>query len=464
MLPVRIGDITSAMQGRLHGLDPESMAGKLCTDTRLLQPGDLYWALEGETFDGHDFCEQAIRKGAQAVVIGKDKLPGLEVPSIRVADTLRALGDVANFLRHKSQARFVGITGSVGKTSTKELIRAAIGQVLKTKATEGNLNNLIGVPKTLAEIEEDDQLAVLEMGIDRPGEMDRLSQIVEPEIGVITTIGESHLERLGTVEKVLEEKSKLLRGLPEKGVAVVPHDSPFREELIASSKAPAVTFGTVEGADYYAASPKLRTRGCYGFLLKTPVGEGEVELSVPGLHQVQAATAAAAVGVSVGVPLEKLIQGLQTFSGVPGRCELIELNRNISVIADHYNANPVSMAAALRLLETFLDRRRVMVAGEMWDLGVESPNFHHLVGNKIGKSGVDFLFAVGPRTRRLVQGARESGFPGNKIRWFESTDQAASDLARWLCEGDVVLVKGSRGMRLERVIESLAQSIGRKAS
>ena len=464
MLEVSLQEVCVAVDGQLAAADPNERVRRLSTDTRTIQPGDLFWALEGENFDGHDYCVQAMEKGGKAAVIQNGKLPGIEIPSIRVHDTLWALGELALHLRSLSKARFVGVTGSVGKSTTKEFIRRALGKFLATRATEGNLNNLIGVPKTIAEVEADDEAVVLELGIDRPGEMKRLTEMAKPHVGVVTAISEVHLGRLENVQNVFREKGELLKALPADGLAVVPEESPFRENLIALSKAPAVTFGTIPGSDYLALDPKLMTRGCYGFLLETPAGRGEVHLRVPGLHQVEAATAAAAVAVSTGFALDQVIEGLQSFMGLPGRCEIVDLEDGITLIADHYNANPVSMAAAQRLLGSFLERRKVFVAGEMWDLGTKSSGFHEMVGKRLGSGGIDFLVAVGPKTRDLVRGAKEAGLPNRSIRWFETTEVAAKETPGLLQPLDVVLVKGSRGMKLERVVDSLTREIGRKAS
>jgi UDP-N-acetylmuramoyl-tripeptide--D-alanyl-D-alanine ligase len=325
------------------------------------------------------------------------------------------------------------------------------------------LNNLIGVPKTLAQVEPDDRYVVLEIGIDRPGEMDRLADMTTPDVGVITSVSEAHLERMGDIETVVKEKSRLFKSLKPGGLAVVPHDSPYREDLVAASKAPAVTFGTTLGSDYFAADPKMKTRGCYRFLLETPHGKGEVELQVPGEHMVQAATAAAAVAVSSGLPLAGVIEGLQTFTGLPGRCEVIEMTDGITVIADHYNANPVSMKSAQHLLESFVERRKVFIAGEMWDLGTQSVSLHRMVGKRLGSGSIDLLVAVGPKTRELTRAAQEAGLPRRSIRWFDTTETAALEVPRLLMPSDVVLVKGSRGMKLEKVVDSLTRHFGSQA-
>ncbi|GMV66755.1 MAG: UDP-N-acetylmuramoyl-tripeptide--D-alanyl-D-alanine ligase [Candidatus Omnitrophica bacterium] len=460
MLPVTLREIAQAAEGQLERLDGDCVVASLSTDSRTIQEGDLYWALPGENFDGHDYCREALAKGALGVVIQNNKLPGIEIPCVRVPDTLYALGELARLLRNKTSARVVGITGSVGKTSTKEFIRHAVGRVMKTKATEGNYNNLVGLPKTLMNVEPDDQWLVLELGTDRPGEMKRLVEIAQPQAGVVTAISEAHLERMGSIEGVFREKSELLKGLPPDGKAVIPQGSRFREDLAAVTEAGVITFGTEKGSEYHAVDPTLRTSGCYGFMLETPAGKGEVALQVPGLHQVYAATAAAAAAVSSGLSLESVIEGLQTFSGLPGRCQIINLAGSITLIADHYNANPVSMAAAQRLLETFLERRKVFVAGEMWDLGKRSPELHEMVGNTIGSGNVDLLVAVGPLTRHLVLGARNAGLSNQCIRWFENIDTASKELIRLLEPSDVVLVKGSRGMKMEGILEALTRHFG----
>lgn len=459
-MELTLQEIAGATEGVLWGADPAFPVENISTDTRSLQPGDLFWALQGDQFDGHDYCRDAIGKGAVAVVIRAEKLPGIEIPSIRVADTLFALGEVARLLRDRMKTRVVGITGSVGKTTTKEFTRSVLGQFAQTRATEGNLNNLIGVPKTLMGVEKSDHWLVLEMGTDRPGEIRRLTEIGKPETGVITAIGEAHLRELGDVEHVFEEKCDLIRGLPKEGVAVIPNESPYRDRLRDSTQAKTLAFGLEDGADVIAVDRQLRTRGCYGFLLDTPIGRSRVELRVPGVHQVQAATAAAAVAVSAGLELEGIVEGLQAFMGLPGRCEILELENGITLIADHYNANPVSMAAAQRLLESFLERRKVMVAGEMWDLGEKSVDYHQQVGERIGSGSVDLLIGVGPKTRDLLDAARMAGLARERTRWFEATEQVVSEIEKELHPGDVVLIKGSRGMRLERVVRALQEGEG----
>ncbi len=460
MLELTLQDIVSGIGGVPQGVDLGTLVHEISTDTRTLKPGDLYWALEGDRFDGHAYCDSAIEKGALAVVIRAEKLPGLEIPSIRVADTLFALGEVARLLRDRMDTRVVGITGSVGKTTTKEFTRHVLSQFAPTKATEGNLNNLIGVPKTLMGIEKGDHWLVLEMGTDRPGEIRRLTEIGKPEIGIVTAVGEAHLEKLGDIERVFEEKADLIRGLPRDGVAIIPNESKYRDRLKDSTSARTLTFGQEEGSDILAVDPHLLTRGCYGFSLQTPIGNADAELRVPGIHQVQAATAAAAVAVSAGLDLDGIIDGLQDFMGLPGRCEMFELSEGITVIADHYNANPVSMSAAQRLLETFLERRKVMVTGEMWDLGDHSVAFHQQVGEKIGSGNIDMLIGVGPKTRDLIAAAESVGLAKDKIRWFETTDRICKEIRKELLAGDVVLIKGSRGMHLEKVLVALQEGEG----
>lgn len=464
MVEMELGEIGDSIGGDIHGADRRLRVHQVSTDSRKIEPGDLYWALVGDKFDGHDFCADAIANGGAAAVIQKNKLPGIEIPCVRVPDTLYALGELAREIRSKSRARYIGITGSVGKTTTKEFVHGAVRRLLRTRATEGNENNLVGLPKTLFSVEAGDECVVLELGTDRPGEIRRLTEIAQPEVGIVTSIGEAHLDKLGSVEGVLEEKSDLLRGLPQNGTAVVPQDSPFREELVAAAQSGVVTFGMEKGADYLIVDPTLCTHGCYGFLLETPVGKGKVTLGAPGIHQVYAATAAAAAAVSLGLPLSDVIEGLQSFSGLPGRCEVIELEQQITVVADHYNANPVSMNSAIHMIQTFLDRRRVFVAGEMWDLGRKSADLHEVVGSALGSGGLDLLIAVGPKTRKLIHGARKAGMPNRSIKWFENTDTAAAEIPRMLKPSDVVLVKGSRGMKMEGVIDSLVRHFGQRPS
>ncbi|SMC20951.1 UDP-N-acetylmuramoyl-tripeptide--D-alanyl-D-alanine ligase [Desulfacinum hydrothermale DSM 13146] len=430
------------------------------TDTRTLQPGEIFVALEGERFDGHRFVSQAVERGAACVLVHRrDAASDLPATAtvVAVADTLKALGDLSAYVRSRHRLPVVGITGSNGKTSTKEMVASILAVRLSVLKNPGNFNNLIGVPLTLLGLSDRHEAAVVEMGINVPGEMERLAAAVRPTVGLITNVHPAHLEGLGSVDRVLEEKARLWDVLGPEGIAVVNLDDPRLEARSERLSCRKVTFSIRRrDADVHLASEPCMDRSGTRFTLVAQGRSLPVRLPVLGHHQVQNAVAAAAAALAVGVSTEDIPTGLASHRPVPQRMETLEFSDGSVLINDCYNANPRSMEAALETLERVApDARRVIVLGEMRELGPRSAELHRSVGKRVAAVAPAFLITMGEHGKEIRWGALEAGLPEACTRHAADHREAArAVLDRWE-PGQWILVKGSRGMTMERVTEAL---------
>ncbi|MDH3959788.1 MAG: UDP-N-acetylmuramoyl-tripeptide--D-alanyl-D-alanine ligase [Desulfuromonadales bacterium] len=423
------------------------------TDSRSLQPGELFIPLRGDNFDGHDYMNQAIQNGA-AACLSEEMIGGLLVPVIKVNNTLRALGDLAAAMRRQFAGPVVGITGTSGKTTCKEMLAAILESTGPGLKSAGNFNNLIGVPLTLFDLQPEHRWAVVEMGMSERGEISRLAEIARPNIGMITNVGAGHLENFDGISGVARAKGELFIGLPSDGVALINADDPEVLQLPVANGVRRVLFGTVSEVDVKAEN----IAGHNGSVSFDLVVEGEVKkvvLPLPGRHNVANALAAAAAAYVIGVGLEQIVSGLQAFKPCPGRMELFVLTEDIVVLDDSYNANPLSVHAALDALHDLGSAgRRIAVLGDMLELGPTGPELHHHIG-ALAAERVDWLFTYGALAGEIARGAVESGFPQERVFSATSHDELAASLIEILHSGDRVLVKGSRGMRMEKVIDAL---------
>jgi UDP-N-acetylmuramoyl-tripeptide--D-alanyl-D-alanine ligase len=423
------------------------------TDSRSLQPGELFIPLRGDNFDGHDYMNQAIQNGA-AACLSEEMIGGLLVPVIKVNNTLRALGDLAAAMRRQFAGPVVGITGTSGKTTCKEMLAAILESTGPGLKSAGNFNNLIGVPLTLFDLQPEHRWAVVEMGMSERGEISRLAEIARPNIGMITNVGAGHLENFDGISGVARAKGELFIGLPSDGVALINADDPEVLQLPVANGVRRVLFGTVSEADVKAEN----IAGHNGSVSFDLVVEGEVKkvvMPLPGRHNVANALAAAAAAYVIGVGLEQIVSGLQAFKPCPGRMELFVLTEDIVVLDDSYNANPLSVHAALDALHDLGSAgRRIAVLGDMLELGPTGPELHHHIG-ALAAERVDWLFTYGALAGEIARGAVESGFPQERVFSATSHDELAASLIEILHSGDRVLVKGSRGMRMEKVIDAL---------
>lgn len=435
--------------------DLTKIASKVCTDTRAGAEGALFFALRGENSDGHDYVADAFAKGAVASVVDH-LVEGVEGPQFVVPDTLAALGDLAAYYRDRFAIPIVAITGSVGKTSTKEMTAAALRTRYKVLASEKNFNNEIGVPLTLFALEEDHQVAVIEMGMRASGEIARLAEIARPTVGVITNIGLSHIERLESRDAIAAAKAELLEALPEDGVAVLPADDDYASFLIDTcrSRCRVITFGTSAGADFRVEDVAYSEDGMPCFTIN---GQA-FRLQAPGTHMPINATAAAAVAVSLGISLDQVAEGLSNYQSPAMRMEILQTPSGLTILNDAYNAAPDSMRAALETLVLLAGRRRpVAVLGEMRELGDFSAEAHEYVGRLAAELPLGLLVTVGDGAKAIGRAAADSfGSLGpGRIQAFSSTTDTAEGLPSLLYSDDVVLIKGSRAMGMERIVEAL---------
>jgi UDP-N-acetylmuramoyl-tripeptide--D-alanyl-D-alanine ligase len=432
------------MHGQLSGVD--RIFEGVSTDTRTLQKGELFVALQGPNFDGEHYVAEASDKGAAAAVVAQ--AVDSELPQIAVKDTRRALGELGAAWRRDQSAVVVGITGSNGKTTLKELTAACLSKAAPTLATEGNLNNDIGMPLMLTRIEKDHRYAVIEMGANHAGEIEYLTTLAEPDVVAITNAGAAHLEGFGSISGVARAKGEILRGATRPGVAILNADDEYFESWSKmASDIEVLSFGVDSAADVRASNVIADSAGS-SFVLHLPNAEVQLRLSLPGQHNVRNACAAAAIATALGVSAEQILLGLESVKPVAGRLQAMHGINGARLYDDSYNANPLSVAAAAEFLAS-LDGQSWLVLGDMGELGSEAPALHAEVGSAAKQAGIDRLFATGELSRHATDAF------GEHASWFDSMDSLI-DALRVSVTADVnLLVKGSRFMRMERVVAAL---------
>jgi UDP-N-acetylmuramoyl-tripeptide--D-alanyl-D-alanine ligase len=457
-----VAKLIKATAGVLLQGDPNLAVGNISTDTRQLQPADCFVALPGEHADGHAFIPDALAKGTGALVVSvKSGHHSVAAPAdvaiIEVPDTLYALGEIARHFRLQHPIPVVGITGSNGKTSTKEMVTAVLMQRFDVLKNEGNFNNLIGAPLTLLALQPHHRAAVVEMGINVPGEMARLLEISKPTVGLITNIQPAHLEGLHSLDEILHEKGKLWLNLQPEDCAVVNLDDERLAKLSKQITARTVSYSVkAPGAHVRLVSEVTTDEGVSAFDISLEEKSVAVRLPVLGLHHVGNALAAAAVGWGMGMPAESIAAGLATYQPVKMRMQMHRLADGRVLIDDSYNANPGSLLAAVQTVA--LESRGkpvVAVLGDMRELGPESASLHREVGHQIAAFGVAQLITLGQMTRELARGAREAGLSVSACRHAESHEQIVSWLRNEVIKDAWVLVKGSRSMAMDRVVEGI---------
>ncbi len=425
----------------------------ISTDSRTVQPGDLFIPLRGDHFDGHDYLTQAIQRGA-AACLSEEMIGGLLVPVIKVNDTLKALGDLASAVRRQFASPVIGITGTSGKTTCKEMLAAILDHLGPGLKSAGNFNNLIGVPQTLFGLQPEHRWAVVEMGMSARGEIARLAEIAAPNIGLITNIGAGHLENFEGISGVARAKGELFISLPAEGVALINADDPEVLRLPVANGVRKVLFGLSSDAAIRADRITAQN-GSVGFDLEIDGAVQRVVLPLPGRHNIANALGAAAAATVLGVGMKDIAAGLTAFKPCPGRMELMELPGDIVVLEDSYNANPLSMHAALDALHDLgSPGRRIAVLADMLELGPSAPKMHHQIGTAVAERA-DWLFVYGGLATEIARGARDAGLPDDKVFVARSHDELAARLLEILQAGDRVLIKGSRGMRMEKVTAAL---------
>lgn len=426
-------------------------------DSRTVRPGELFFAIRGPRLDGHAFVPQALEGGASGAVVEKSFLdsgsPALGSSLIVVPDTTAALQKLAHAVRRKWGGRLVAITGSAGKTTTKEMTAALLSQSLSVLKSPGNLNNDYGLPLALLKLEPSHEVAVVELAMSAPGEIAKLARIAEPQVGVVTNVAPVHLQFFDSIDSIAAAKRELIENLPADGTAVLNHDDArvcrFKEGFGGS----VVTFGLEPGAMIQGVD--LRQVGEQGTSFKVQ-GKGikaEFKVNLPGRHNVKNALAAIATASLFDIPLTALQDALARFQTLHQRSEVLTLAGGITVLNDSYNSNPLALEMMLDTLANWpTDGRRIVVAGEMLELGPASKALHREIGRKCMKSKVDWLLAVQGDAQYILEGALEAGLPADRGRFFPTSEEAGNHCLSLWRKGDVILVKGSRGVQLEKVI------------
>lgn len=457
MKGLKISDITTAVGGMLMCGNDDAEITSISTDSRRAESGCLFVPLAGENFDGHNFIESAIEKGASAVLTHRDEVPDMcaSAAVIKVNDTLAALGALAGFYRSVFKIPAIGITGSVGKTTTKEMCALVLGRKYSVLKNKGNFNNEIGVPLTLFELDDTHDILISEMGMSGFGEIDRLSAMVKPEIVIMTNIGMSHIELLGSQENIYKAKSEFLKNMNPKGVVIINGDDPIllshKEELGGH----VITVG-IKNKDCDLVADNIKsTSESVSFNVRGMEEEFFVTLPVPGEHNVYNALSAAAVGMLCRIDGDAIAAALSDFTPDSMRMCVIE-GAGFTVINDCYNAAPDSMAAALKVLSGY-EERKVAVLGDIACLGQFSYSAHKNVGAEVFKNDIDVLITIGEQARLIGEGAFENGMDSAKIYSFNNVEEALLKIRPIIRERDVILVKASRVMKLERVTELLTK-------
>jgi UDP-N-acetylmuramoyl-tripeptide--D-alanyl-D-alanine ligase len=454
-----VDDLVRLTGGRLLARSDRPIRGA-AVDSRLVGAGQLFVALPGERTDGHLHLADAVERGAAALLVTRhieDVTPYGDVSILRVADGLSALGAVAAGWRRRFDPLVVGITGSIAKTSTKEAIATVLGAVYRTLKTEGNQNNEVGLPLTLMRLGPEHEAAVLEMGMYVSGEIADLAAMAGPSIGVVTAVQAVHLSRIGSLEAIERAKGELLEALPADGTAVLNADDPIVTGMDARTVARAVRYGFDASADVRAVDVESGGTTGMRFRLRTPVGERPVTIPALGRLSVHNAAAGAAVGLSAGLDLDTIASALEVGWRAPHRVDLVRL-RGATVIDDSYNASPGSVTAALDLLDD-LPGRHVAVLGEMLELG-EGHETGHLAVGQAAAAVAELLIVVGEGAGGIASGAVDAGLDASRVHFVADADAALDALVPRLRDDDVVLVKASRGIGLDRVVDGLRLHLG----
>lgn len=453
MKNMTLKNIAAACGGRLFGgMEDLEIAGAVM-DSRQIEKDYLFFAIKGERVDGHRFIPQVMEKGAACAVCEEapEKPAG---PYILVEDVKKAMQDIAAFYRGELSIPVIGITGSVGKTSTKEFIASVLGEKMNVLKTCGNYNNELGVPLTLFRIREEHEAAVVEMGINHFGEMHRLSRMAAPDIVVMTNIGDCHLEALGSRAGILKAKSEIFDYLQEKGTVIVNGDDDLLRTIDKVHKKTPVTFGKNKNNMCYATD--IQKHGLFGTTATIHMLSGNftVKIPLPGEHMVYNALAAAAVGEALGLSMEEIAAGIAAVKPTEGRSNLIKCDDKV-ILDDCYNANPVSMCAALDLLAQ-ADTRKVAILGDMFELGENAEDLHGDVGRYAAKLCVDVIVCVGGLSGNMAREAKAVSSK-SEVHYYSKKENLLQELERLVKPGDTVLVKASHGMGFAEIVENLKQ-------
>ena len=454
-----VGEIVRACSGVLLRGGSEIVFDGITTDSRDIRKNDLFIPIKGTNFDGHDFIVPALEAGALGSLINRDANREIftvlsNQVLIQVQDTLQALSDLASTHRRKYPVTLVAVTGSSGKTTVKEMIAAILGRSRHLLVSQGNFNNMIGLPMTVLNLGPEHTAAVVEAGINMTGEMERLAHAARPNISVITTVGPVHLEGLGSVENVAAEKFKLAQALSSDGTAVVPYGNPYLEPLLRDCSCRVVTFGLDHG-DFRAS--QMGGRGENSFRIISPVGEQELRLPLPGRHNISNALAAAAAATAAGATLNDVARALSAFTPLHWRMETLNLGKDRTLIRDCYNANPQSMKAALEVLAGQENGPTLAVIGNMAELGNDAEALHEDLGREVAKMRISRFVFVGAFGRFFERGFVSAGGEEQKMTVVPDKEAAWDAIRTELKKFSAILIKGSRMMKMETLADRILE-------
>ncbi len=453
MLNLNAMDIAGAVRGSIIYGPRDRIIDKISLDTRTLEPGSLFIPIKGENFDGHDFIDEAIKKGAKAVLVHrKGKFHYNNVTMISVRDTLEALHLLARWYRTRFNVDFIAVTGSTGKTTTKNIIAALLKRRYRVLRSPGNYNNQIGLPLTVMNLDYAHRLGVVEMGMRGFGEIKELMKIVVPKVSVITNIGMSHIERLGSRGGILKAKMEIFQGMGNEPLAVVNADDELLKSSCRDLDIP-LTFYGLKAGDYRAENVASKGEKGMTYTLSVQGRKFDAILPLPGLHSVYNSLAAIAVARHFGMDFDEIIDALKTLEGEDMRLSIQNVPGSIKVINDVYNASPESMKAALRVLKDITGKRKIAVLADMLELGEFAEEGHRFVGKVVADTSVDILITVGDKSRFIALEAEKMGLNPQSIYYFNDKQRAKNLLKGLVEEGDIVLIKGSRGMQMEELVE-----------
>ncbi|HEX2985883.1 MAG TPA: UDP-N-acetylmuramoyl-tripeptide--D-alanyl-D-alanine ligase [Caproiciproducens sp.] len=451
-MKMTVGEIVGACEGKLLCGKPETVISAVSTDSRKITPGALFVPIKGEKTDAHVFITATFAAGAAATLTQEHTMADDTHAWIAVPDTQRALQQIAAAYRKKFQIPFIGITGSVGKTSTKEMVALALSAGLNVMKTEGNHNSQVGLPITMFRLGPEHQAAVVEMGMSDFGEMGRLAQIAQPDYAVMTNIGISHIQQLKTQENILKEKLHITDCFHETSVLFLNGDDQLLAGLRDQLNCKKVYYGTQSWCDFRAENIALDS-GTTTFSLHTPNGVKQAMLPVIGIHNVLNALAGLAVAQTLGINLDSAIGKLKEYRPLAMRQQIHYVNE-VTVIDDSYNASPDAMKSSIDVLCSFHDGKQIAVLADMLELGDYSKQAHYEIGAYAARAGVDSIITVGPEAKEIARGALSVN-PSIRCRMLEGNDEAIGELRSMLTAGDAVLVKGSRGMHTDQIVKAL---------
>ncbi|MDR5658028.1 UDP-N-acetylmuramoyl-tripeptide--D-alanyl-D-alanine ligase [Serpentinicella sp. ANB-PHB4] len=460
MIKQRIDNIYSKCEGTII-TNPQTTILGISTDTRTIKPGEMFVALIGKNFDGHNYIEEAIKKGASAVCYEKGKYNPAEndtksVSFIQVENTLANLQEISTYYRNLFDVPFVGVTGSTGKTTTKDMISHVLSHKYNTHKNEGNFNNEIGLPLTLLNLDKSHQYSVLEMGMSEKGEIENLAKIVEPNIAIITNIGLSHIENLGSKENIMSAKLEISTFLKQNDILLLNGDDELLKNYTPSNSFKTVFIGLSKENDFFAEEINTVNENGYEFDVEIGKHKYRFEIKQPGIHNVYNALFAIWVGIYAEMNPDEINTALSTFKPTRMRLELIKLPR-YTIINDAYNANPDSMNAALNVLSGQKGNKKIAVLGNMFEMGEHAEYGHRMVGEYVIKNKIDTLITIGNMATWIADEAKKLGFDTNKIYETHSNDEAFKKIVEITNDDDVILLKGSRGMKMDEIATNLQE-------